>query len=164
MSAATTDRLTLAAALIFPALCVIGSQFVGVGASSANADERVEFELPSPTPGFTLSTGDPELITGIAIESPFYFESIEPEQHPLDLVDNSTPEPRPSVPQALPAVTVTSILPHPRNPLAIIDGKPRRVGDTLESGWTVLSISGSDFTVTLRHSSGREIRERMKKN
>jgi hypothetical protein len=59
---------------------------------------------------------------------------------------------------------VTSILPHPKNPLAIIDGKPRRVGDVMDSGWTVLSINGDDFTVTLRHKTGKEIRESMKKN
>lgn len=59
---------------------------------------------------------------------------------------------------------MTSILPHPQNPLAVIDGKPRRIGDTLESGWTLEGISGDDFTVTLRHSSGKRIRQGLKKN
>ena len=45
-----------------------------------------------------------------------------------------------------------------------IDGKPRRVGDTLDTGWTVMSINGKDFSVTLRHTTGKEIREGLNKD
>lgn len=66
------------------------------------------------------------------------------------------------MPNALPAVNVSSILPSPRNPLAVIDGRPRRVGDILPSGWKVLSINGEDNTVTLQHSTGAKIRTGLK--
>jgi len=164
MNFATTDRLTFAAALIFPTLCVIGSQFVGSATTSAEAGELNEFLVPTSMPSITLSTDEPDPLTGVTIDSPFYFESIMPDQRPDEVVDLGPSDPRPPIQRSLPEVRVTSILPHPKNPLAIIDGKPRRIGDTLESGWTVLGINGDDFTVTLRHTSGKEVRERMKKN
>ncbi len=152
------------AALLFPTVCVLGSQFLGSGASSVKAasEKQAEFE-PMQWDRMSFSAHQTGAISEEAISSPFYFEAIEPMGHH---VDSSPQDPRPpqNVRVELPEVHVTSILPNPKNPLAIIDGKPRRIGDTLDTGWTVMSINASDFTVTLRHATGKEIRARMKKN
>lgn len=108
------------------------------------------------TPFYIERVGEP-LNTQDFIPSPFYFESAatpaESIVKPADPIAN-----RPKGVEKLPPVRVSSILPNGKTPLAVIDGKPRRVGDTLESGWTVLSINGDDFTVTLVHSSGQKTR------
>jgi len=152
------------AAVGFPTLCVLAVQFLGHGAASVQAyDEPAEFEsffaqvlsFPSDRQASAERTG---------AASPFYFEPVEaePDLGPRVIVRDKRQEQAPE--QELPGVNVSSILPNPRNPLAVIDGKPRRIGDTLDSGWTVISINASDFTVTLRHSTGKEIREGLKKN
>lgn len=41
-------------------------------------------------------------------------------------------------------------------PVAIIDGKIRRIGEDLGGGWSVLKIDFEDREVTLRHSDGSE--------
>jgi hypothetical protein len=152
------------AALLFPTVCVLASQFLGSGASSAKAaSEKVSELEPMQWERISFSAYQSEAISDESIGSPFYFEPVEPMGQP---VDSSPQDPRPTqqVRVELPEVHVTSILPNPKNPLAIIDGKPRRIGDTLDTGWKVISINASDFTVTLRHDSGKEIRARMKKN
>lgn len=164
MSARNSNRVLQVASVVVPALCVLGSQFVGGVPSSAHADDIGEYTPPSQFLTFTFSTQSHESVTDQSINSPFYFDSIDPYVETPQIDEPLEPRPRSTGPQELPEVRVTSILPHPKNPLAIIDGKPRRVGDVMDSGWTVMSINGDDFTVTLRHKTGKEIRERMKKN
>lgn len=145
------------AAIVVPTLCVFGSTFIGSGARTVAASED-PFEMVTlqTTPFYIERVGEP-LSTQDFIPSPFYFESsaapIESIVKPADPIVS-----RPKGVEKLPPVRVSSILPNGKTPLAIIDGKPRRVGDTLESGWTVLSINGDDFTVTLVHSSGQRAR------
>ncbi len=157
-----TMAITLCA-ILAPAGFVFGSRFVGSGPSDVIADsfeqETVKTDLPKFDPMPVVTPRD----TSIPIQSPFYLEAIPASSEPRDVrVQGDTQ--RPSIPDALPTVRVTSILPSSRNPLAIIDGKPRRVGDTLKSGWTVVSINGDDFTVTLRHSSGETMNAKMSSN
>lgn len=164
MSARNSNRFIQVASVVVPALCVLGSQFIGGAPSSAHADDIGEYTPPSQYMSFSYTPRPHESVTIQSISSPFYFDSIDPYVEAPQIDEPLEPRPRSTSPQELPGVRVTSILPHPKNPLAIIDGKPRRVGDVMDSGWTVLSINGDDFTVTLRHKTGKEIRERMKKN
>ena len=152
------------AAVVFPTLCVFGSQFFGSGANESFAsefvDEGVEFEQSK----FAFSLSKDSSEQGDEVSSPFYFERIafdedgfEPDElgpNPYENEQSDSDEPE---------IQISAILPNARNPLAIIDGKPRQVGDTLESGWTVMTINGDDFSVTFRNRSGKTIQVVMKK-
>ncbi len=157
------SKILLTAGVMFPALCVFGSQFLGGMTRTVNAGVTPAMSEPHAVDDFSFNEPDFEDVTSNAILSPLYSESVV-------TIDQSfyadIPEPVVQRPRQEPdpTVSITSILPHPKNPLAIINGKPHRVGDVLESGWKVMSINGQDFTVTLRHSSGKEIREGLKKN
>ena len=164
MSDILNNRMLQAACVVVPALCVLGSQFVGSVPSSAHAGESTKFTPPTQRVAFSYAPRSHETVTERAITSPFYFDSVERFDPIPEFVVPLEPRPRNTGSQALPPVNVSSILPHPKNPMAIIDGKLRRVGDMLDTGWKVMSINGDDFTVTLRHESGKEIRESMKKN
>ncbi len=59
---------------------------------------------------------------------------------------------------------VTSILPHPQNPMAIIDSKPHRIGDELGGGWKLVGINGENRTVILMHQSGKHLVVELTKN
>lgn len=155
--------LTLCA-LIVPAGFVFGTRLIGSGPANAFAEKPVpaeaEFDFPEFQP--PVESRLPERIK--PVQSPFYFESIEVISNPVPRVKGQSTQPEPDQSRGLPPVSVTSILPSARNPLAIIDGKPRRVGDTLPSGWTVVSINGEDSTVSLIHTSGKRVRAGLKNN
>lgn len=157
------SKLVLAVGVVFPALCVFGTQFIGGAARTANAEDPQLMNELRVADGFRFKEPQIVDVTSRAIRSPLYTESVDDIDRSF-FVDIDEPVAERPQQDTISSVQVTSILPHPKNPLAIIDGKPRRVGDVLDSGWKVMSINGEDFTVTLRHRSGEEVRERMKKN
>ena len=148
------------AALLAPTLCAIAPQFVGSGVRNVRAAETKSTPQPTVVVPFELASSDHESVANMLIDSPFYFEQFKSPAEPIARPDVPA-RPQPTGPATLPEVHVTSVLPNPKNPLAIIDGKPHRVGDTLESGWTVMSIN-SDSTVTLKHTTGATIRVGLK--
>ena len=163
MSDQRSTRLYILIAVLAPTATMFASRYIGGAPSLAQADESAMGVDPfafSKQPFPTLSPA-----TDIKLQasgSPFYFEPVYvarpdrfPAEEPVEIQDDD------GVPA--PTVTVTSVLPHPKNPLAVIDGKPCRVGDVLPNGWKIQSINGSDFTVTLIHSSGKRYRARLKK-
>ena len=156
-------KMLIACAIITPTMAVFGSRLIGSGVAMSFAelpDEQMDtFDFPQVdlSRPATLADG------GAKAASPFWIEEVvvqraEPGISPVP----GKHDPRPVESDSLPEVRVTSVLPNPRNPLAVIDGKPRRVGETLPSGWTVLSIN-SDSTVSLVHRSGAKIRVGLKK-
>ena len=150
------------AAIVFPTLCVFGAQYLGAGAKESFAsdffEEGVDFSQSQFE--FSLSRSGQDALSEIS--SPFYFERIDLDDEQFEPGEL---EPNPYAHNEMddePEMVVTAILPNAKNPLAIIDGKPRRVGDTLESGWTVMAINGKDFSVSFRHKTGKTIRVKMK--
>lgn len=149
-------------AILAPVGFVFGSRFIGTGPSSVMADSVERPQLPEALPVFSLPEPAEIRDTSEPIQSPFYIEPLAaPGAIPAQKPVQNRPSPS-AAQQPLPKVSVTSILPNPRNPLAVIDGRPRRIGETLPSGWTVISINGEDNTVTLQHSTGAEIRAGLK--
>lgn len=66
----------------------------------------------------------------------------------------ATPAPEPSVER--PAnMTLTSIMVAGEQPVAVVMGKLRRLGDEIAAGWKLDSIDASAGVVTLRHISGQ---------
>ncbi len=56
-----------------------------------------------------------------------------------------------------PGVRLTSILQTAGGPIAVLNGAPRRVGDTAAPGWTVSEIDPHARTVVLTHTDGGRI-------
>ena len=89
----------------------------------------------------------------VSIDSPFWFEDMN-----RDKIDNSVhhipTNASHRIEDELDEISVTSILPHPKNPLAIIDSKPRRVGDEVLECWWLIAIEGRTRTIVLRRVTG----------
>ena len=146
----------LLAGLLIPGTVMVGTRFFGVAPASANAQSAVvqspQF-APLPSQSIAIAATKPFPSDYPAdIRSPFWWAQSEatifddPFQIPLD--------PEPKQHEVFHEMLVTSILPHPRNPLAIINTMPCRIGDDLGNGWKLAKINGKSRTVTLIHTSG----------
>jgi hypothetical protein len=152
------------AAIVFPTICVFGSQYFGAGAQNTFASDTGSDKIEFSQSQFEFELSSSEQFKEREVNSPFYFErfDFDDNEYVEDELDpnpyqNSDPD------DFAEEIVVSAILPSAKNPLAIIDGKPRRVGDTLDSGWTVMAIHGEDFSVSMRHKSGKTARVVMKK-
>ncbi|MFG0245825.1 MAG: hypothetical protein ACF8MF_07245 [Phycisphaerales bacterium JB052] len=164
MNQSSIKYVLILCGVIAPTAATISSRFVGKGVSVSVAAtpemSEASFEFPNGDLDRAVVGWD-----GISqIPSPFWIDAQVEQSYEIGNTLPRQERPRETGPRELPPVNVSSILPNPKNPLAVIDGKPRRVGDKLDSGWTVMSINGNDFTVTLVHTSGAKIRAGMKKN
>lgn len=74
----------------------------------------------------------------------------EPATEPMPLPSDQEAPAGPMPPDA----SVTSIMVAQGQPMAVIDGAVRRVGDTVAPGWTVTAISRDEGSVTLTHTRG----------
>jgi hypothetical protein len=93
-----------------------------------------------------------EIVLPARVASPFKFEN-EPASEPrVTLPQRRAPEPR-----AEPEVEflLTAVMPSPSRPLAVINGKARRIGDAVEPGWVLTMIDGDARRVIATHISGR---------
>ncbi len=169
MASHDTHTLYLAAAIITPVAVMFGAQFVGNGPARASAD-IIGIELPSlgrfatldATPTDGMESASQPLQTD-SIKSPFWFDEVFVSQNP-QIYQDPSPTSRPQEQEPLPVVEVSSILPSSRNSLAVINGKPCKIGDLIEgeTQWKLLSIDGQARTVTLMHASGRRMTVRLK--
>jgi hypothetical protein len=137
-----------------PASGVIGARFVGAGPRTAAASvpavlpPLVEFVPPPPeAPATDFS----------ALASPF--RSADPAIVPLLQPEVRLP-PTP-VERSLPVFTLTSVMPHPSRPLAVINARPRSVGDEIAPGWILTRIEGDTRQVIVTGPDGRSHRVRM---
>jgi hypothetical protein len=163
MRTVTSTKALAFTAFIAPTLCVVGVRLLGSGAAHANASEPVVpkqvFTFPAiEDPRRTLDT-----IDYTQFNSPLHFDQVYAEAQPQPQLDQAPRVPVPRVELRLPEFSVTSILPSPKNPLAVIEGKPRRIGDMISDGWIVESINGDDFTVTFVHDTGKKIDVKLSK-
>lgn len=62
---------------------------------------------------------------------------------------------------SVPAFALTSVMPHPKRPIAVINGRPRTIGEELSPGWTLAEIDGAGRTVVINGPQGDRIRVRM---
>lgn len=157
-------RLLCIGACLVPVVGAALSRFlpIGRGPSTAAASARIEV-----TPSFhmPLIHGENRPTTATqAIEAlrskpfgktPVWVPThVDPTQS--DQPVNSQPEPsqldakRKNALADLKTVEVTSILTG-RQPLAVIAGKPRKVGDEIRGGWKIVGIDPSTGTVDVQH-------------
>jgi len=155
MARAKSTMPYILAGLLVPGTVMFGARYIGQGPSISNAQvvapalpEVVQFPEISLVNTMRLSSVQDDR----GFESPFWFEDItlseytNPFEVPLD--------PKPSVDNLLPEIVVTAILPNAKNPMAVINSKPRRVGEEFDGGWQLIGIDGQNRTVILLHTSG----------
>lgn len=150
----------VACGLVLPGAAVLLSGLMGTGVSQLQAAVVVdETRLPI-APEADLARVVEGWNPDARIASPFWVEPItagpvaNQSQQPTD----PTPDnPAPMV-RAADSFRVTSVMPSARNPLAVIDGRPRRVGDVLDGGWKIEAINAQDHSVSLVHPSGNRAR------
>ncbi|MEM9559366.1 MAG: hypothetical protein AAF995_03590 [Planctomycetota bacterium] len=65
---------------------------------------------------------------------------------------------RPAGGPSLPPLTLSSVLPSGARSVAVIEGRPVRVGDTVAPGWRVVAIDGRTRSVVLEYSTGERAR------
>ncbi len=148
-------RTAAAAAFIIPLAIVAGARFVGGAAqhSLASIDERPP-ALPvigtdpdnNPDPSRHLGPGH--------LASPFWNGSAAREYSPQPEPTSPQPEQGPEIRET---IRLTAVMPSARNPLAVINGRPRRIGDEVVPGWTLVAIDGRERTVTVESGLARRI-------
>ena len=149
------------AAILCPVLSVgIFQVFLNQPMQATAGNSSTEF-LPLPVVPQWSDPGNEVVIETIEVASPFWFED-------TDLLEPELPfehlSPRPVEKEPDPIFILSAVLPSSKNPLAVIDGKPRAVGDVIMEGWTLSKIVGNERYVILKHSSGRRVRVQMSRN
>lgn len=164
MNKQTTPTIMVIAAMLVPSGVMFGANWFGQAPATAQAQST-----PTPLPqldrysALALPKLDEPAASPInlaAVNSPFWFEEVFQDATPTQPAGRSTP----TRADVIPSFTVSSILPNPKNPLAVINGKPCRVGDPLGGGWQLQSIDGNARTVTVIHVSGKRVKVGLKKN
>lgn len=82
--------------------------------------------------------------------SPFWFDQRIEVVNPEYSMPEEPTEKYPSGPE----LSVSSILPHPARPLAVINGKPCKLGERVAPGWKLTAIDGNARTVTITNALG----------
>jgi len=151
--------------VLVPGAVMFGARYFGQAPSRSNAQSLT---TPAPEiyqfPDISLSnttTAHP-LKEDAAIDSPFWFEEFNFDEYTAPTQTLS--KPRPVVETQVPEFFVTAILPSPKNPMAVINGKPYRIGDEIVPGWKLLAIDGKARTIFLIHRSGKRLSVGLSKN
>lgn len=137
-------------AILLPSVVGYLSGYLGAGPSRAGA---VMIEPMPELPVVVPSGAVPQPTPRGAVQSPFKFLAREESpQHTDRPARRGLPHPQ-SVPD--PEFTLTAVMPSPARPLAVINGKARRIGDEIEPGWVLSAIDGDARRVVLTHRTGR---------
>ncbi len=140
-----------------PAIVFVGFRFFSGGPQESLAVDQIDLLDSNILPSMIampkdLETRDAKVVVkGMQSQlSPFWYEEspVDPFLNALDPTENS------SVGSGPFEIQVTSILPHPKRPLAVINGKARTIGAAIGSGWVLIKIDGDTRTVTLRNLDG----------
>lgn len=147
-------RLILLAAFLVPSLGVLTARLVGTGPANASASLTPEpmAALPDIRPIIDTVPSDP--IHAGTLTSPFW-HSIQTPNTPIEVLRPI--QPTETRPDPDPEFRVTAVMPHPSRPLAVINGRPRSIGDTVVPNWKLTAIDGTGRSVVLTHTSGREV-------
>ena len=152
-----TTSMYILIGVLAPGAVMYGARFIGQAPASVQAEQ---FEVLTPrTNNFT----DTVLLSHVdimepgkseVVQSPFWFdvEDYNTVVNPFEGMLET--QPFPQEPEA--QIVVSTILPSSKNPLAVINSKPCRIGDDIEGGWKLIGIDGDTRTVLLLHESGKK--------
>ncbi|MBL4591525.1 MAG: hypothetical protein JKY96_06150 [Phycisphaerales bacterium] len=142
-----------------PTLAFIAIRVFMGGPQSVQASEGLTTETDAPLPSMVI--GETSTDTGVSARevcegihghlSPFWHDELveiqEPQiEYPVEY--------QPGTERIIPIFEVTSILPHPTRPLAVINSKPYRLGAKIFPGWTLTAINGDQRTITIKGPTG----------
>lgn len=143
----THTRLLTLLVLVAPCAAAYSARYLGAATAHASATVIDEIpELPVFPPESASST---EVQPTQRVASPFYYDENAPEQPveipaPTRLGTDEAPDPD---------FTLTAVMPSQIRPLAVINGRPRTIGDEIAPGWTITAIRGDDRAVVLTEAS-----------
>jgi hypothetical protein len=158
MPIAKSPLIYILVGVIAPSAIMLGARIIGEGPKESIAQSIPNYasEIVPYTDNEAIGSENANVETErVVVQSPFWFEDTQynPFIDSSDFQQVTQPENDVSIAQ----VHVTSILPHPTNPLAIINSKPCKIGDDITAEWKLIGINGNARTVTLVNSSGKEI-------
>jgi hypothetical protein len=143
------------AAVLCPVIAIGAFQFAMNEPANAKASGDSTQFLPLPTIPDWADVVEQHTDGSVVSPSPFWFEEVEMRLPEMPLVvrpeDTEIEEPDP-------VFVLTAVLPSNSKSYAVINGKPRAVGDEIAKGWTLNKISGKDRYVIIKHTSGRRVR------
>jgi len=142
-------RLLCLGAIVAPSIIGVIAGHLGDGASRAGA---IMIEPMPDLPVMGPSPIPPGTSVVSSVPSPFKSESEPPPETRVARPQRSGSQ-RPTEPEV--EFVLSSVMPSPTRPLAVINGKVRRIGDTVEPGWVLTMIDGDARRVILTHLSGR---------
>jgi hypothetical protein len=156
------DRISIAVALVLPSFAVVVTQVWGAagGPVAAHAGSSDEEETPMvtrfehraiPAEGLAVMARIAE-VDQIVADDPFLRK--QGAGGVVDLLGEPLVEtPREDIEES-PMLVVTAVMAG-RQPIAVVDGQPRKVGDVFGKGWTLTTIAPEG--VTLQHTDGRSV-------
>ncbi len=160
----TPSKLRLAAAglAVVPMLMLMGVRAVGVQApqtAAAMSSKQKATDAPTTyvrrtlTPEQTAAAGFAASFDADALlVSPFLFDDPDKPEPISQIVLPPVPSGKqPAEPAAdkPPAINLTALMLGGREPLAVINGKPHRLGSEIAPGWTLTSIDRQAASVTV---------------
>ena len=158
MSRNRPPYLHLLIGVLAPGIVMGGARFIGQAPAQSSAGiilvDESEF-VDFPEVSLSTSEQDDLLDPSVEIHSPFWFDETKFDT-PTESIE-SLPEELRQVRVQLPPVLVTSILPHAKNPMAIINTQLFQIGDEVVDGWKLVAIVGESRTVVLMHKTGKRL-------
>jgi hypothetical protein len=148
--------LSIACALVFitPIGGVLVARFIGVGVNTSHASPS--YTDPGPTtPLPPLEPQSDRATTLAALQSPF---RLIDEAEVREVSEPGEPTTRGT---AAPVFNLTAVMPHAQRPIAVINGRPRTIGEELTPGWTLTEIDGTSRTIVINGPDGDRVRVRM---
>lgn len=143
---------------LVPGSVMVGARFVGQ-APAQSAAYTISLDEPDFVvfPDVELSTTEHDelLDPEVEIHSPFWFDETKYDEYSEPM--ESLPEEMRQVRERPPEVMVTSILPHAKKPMAIINAQLFQIGDEVVDGWKLVGIIGDSRTVILMHKTGKRL-------
>jgi len=142
-------KLLALGAFALPIVAAFAARYAGEGTGTTQAFAS------APIPALPVIVPQPQTnaqpASPLAL-SPFWTNQPEaPQIHDPAFM----PEPTPAIDEPL-VLRLTAVMPNGTRSLAVINGKPRRIGDTVHPGWTLAAIDGDARTATVRSQTGEQ--------
>jgi hypothetical protein len=150
--------LHLLIGVLVPGAVMGGARFIGQAPAQSSAGPIMIDEpdfVDFPEVSLSTSEEDDLLDQSVVIHSPFWFDETK-FNDPSESME-SLPEEMRQVRERLPSVLVTSILPHAKKPMAIINTQLFQIGDEVVDGWKLVAIVGDARAVVLMHKTGKRL-------
>lgn len=140
-----------------PIAIFIGVRFLAGGPQSSHASTPAGVLNNAPLPQLVRTPQTAPQPDGTVVAasiqaklSPFWFD----QQRVAPVIEHTQQDELEVIDLGGPQIQVSSILPHPTRPLAVINGKPCRLGERVAPDWKLTSIDGDARTITISNSHG----------